>query len=437
MKTKQISRRALLRGAGVAMALPWLEAMGPRSLFAAPAAPPPVRMAFIFVPNGQNMDGWKAPKAGGMAETFAPLKNVTQKVLHISGLAQKGAEAQGDGAGDHARDSAAYLTGAHPKKTDGKDIQAGVSADQFAAQQIGGETRLPSLELGTQGGAQSGNCDSGYSCAYSSNISWISPTQAAAKETHPRALYIRLFGDPKARESEADRAREALYTKSTLDLVLEDARGLRGKLGASDQSKLDEYLESVRAIEKQVQGVKAAKAPPSGLEMPQGGDGNHEQHLRVMMDLLVAAFQTDSTRIASFMLANSGSNMSFPSVGVNEGHHTLSHHGSSGDKLKKIQKIDLFYMARFAEMLEKMDAIKEERGTLLDNSLILYGGAICDGDRHNHDDLPILLAGKAGGVKSGRSFRGNGSLCGLFLTMFDKAGVKAAKFGDTAKRVAI
>ncbi len=436
--TKRISRRAVLRGMGASVALPWLEAMAPRTLLAAPAAAVPVRMAFLFVPNGQNMEGWRMPKTPGLPETLVPLKSVASKVLILGGLAQRGADAQGDGPGDHARDSAAFLTGAHPKKTDGKDIKAGVSADQFAAQQIGAETRLPSLELGTQEGAQSGNCDSGYSCAYSSNISWISPSQAAAKETDPRALFVRLFGDPKARESEQEKAREAFYTKSLLDLVLEDAKGLRGRLGASDQGKLDEYLESVRAIEKQVQGTQAPKAPPAEVPIPSGRPQDHGEHVRLMMDMIVAAFQTDSTRIASFMLANSGSNRSFPSAGINEGHHTLSHHGSSKDKQDKIRKIDLFYMQQFAHMLERMDKIKEEKGTLLDNSMIVYGGAISDGDRHNHDDLPILLAGKGGGsIASGRHLRATGSLCNLFLSMFDRAKVKAVQFGDSTKRLPI
>jgi hypothetical protein len=436
-RLRQLSRRSVLQGAGAAFALPWLEAMAPRTLLAAPAKVP-VRMAYFFIPNGVAQEPWNPKPAAGLPETLAPLKASAAKVLIITGLAQRGAEAQGDGPGDHARDSGAYLTGAHPKKTDGKDIQAGVSADQFAAQQIGHETRLPSIELGTAEGAQSGNCDSGYSCAYSSNISWISPSQAAAKETNPRALFLRLFGDPKARESEQDKAKEALYTKSTLDLVLEDAKGLRGRLGASDQTKLDEYLDSVRAIEKQIQGVTAPKAPPADLEFPAGKPGDPEKHIRLMMDLICAAFQTDTTRIATFMLANSGSNQSFPSIGVTEGHHTLSHHGSSKDKLSKIAKIDQFYVSQFAYLLEKMDKVSEEKGTLLDNSMLVYGGAIGDGDRHNHDNLPILLAGKGGGsVATGRHLKGNGSLCGLFLSMFDRAKVKATTFGDTSKRLPI
>jgi len=440
LKSGGITRRTMLRGAGTAIALPFLEAMLPRTLLAAPAAKAPVRMAFFFIPNGVNMEAWRQPKTPGLPETLAPLKPVADRVLHITGLKQYGAEAQGDGAGDHARDSAAFLTGAHPKKTDGKDIKVGVSVDQFAAQQIGGETRLPSLELGTQEGAQSGNCDSGYSCAYSSNISWRTPSAPMAKEINPRELFVRLFGDPKARRSEAEIAREAAFLRSQLDLVLEDVKRLQGRISVGDREKLDEYLEGIRAIEKQIQSAeKAAKAVPPDLQLPQGIPGDHQQHLRIMMDLLVAAFQTDTTRIATFMLANSGSNRTFPNIGVGEGHHTLSHHAGDKNKLDRIKKIDLFYVEQLATMLQKMDAVKEEKGSLLDNSMILYGGAISDGNRHNHDDLPILLAGKGGGsIQTGRFAKFSGqSLCNLFVSMLDRMKVKAAQFGDSTKRLPI
>jgi hypothetical protein len=260
------------------------------------------------------------------------------------------------------------------------------------------------------------------------------------KEINPRNLFIRLFGDPTARASEQESAREAIFMKSALDLVLEDAKALRTRLGAGDQAKVDEYLESVRHIEKGIQGVtKGPKGPPPDLQVPSGIPGNHEQHIRMMMDLLVAAFQTDSTRVATFMLANSGSNNTFPTLNINEGHHTLSHHGMDGGKRGKIKEIDLFYMKQLAYLLERMNKVKEERGTLLDNSMVVYGGAICDGDRHNHDDLPILLAGKGGGtVQSGRQLKATGQpLCNLFLAMFARAGVKATAFGDSTKPLAI
>jgi hypothetical protein len=440
MRNLQISRRTMLRGAGAAVGLPFLEAMLPRTLLAVPAAKAPVRVAFFYTPVGANMEAWRQPKTPGLPETLEPLKKVAASIIHVTGLAHKNAEGLGDGAGDHARDSATYLTGMHPKKTDGKDIQAGVSADQVIAQQIGSETRFPSLELGTDGGAQSGNCDSGYSCAYSSNISWRTASQPNAKETNPRNLFLRLFGDPKARASEAELAREASYTKSILDMVNEDSKRLRGRLGASDQQKLDEYLEGVRAIEKQIQGTeKVAANPPPNIEVPSGQPGDHGEHIKVMGEILAAAFQTDSTRVATFMLANSGSNRTFPSLGITEGHHTLSHHAGDKNKLDKIKKIDKWYIEQFAAFLEKLQSVKEERGTLLDNSMIVYGGALSDGNRHNHDDLPVLLAGKGGGtIASGRFLKLQGQpMCSLFLSLFDRLKVKAVQFGDTAKRAAI
>jgi hypothetical protein len=436
MRHLQISRRTMLRGVGAAVGLPFLEAMLPRTLLAAPAAKAPVRAAFFYTPVGVNMEAWRQPKTPGLPETLQPLKSVAGSILHITGLAHKNGEGLGDGAGDHARDGGVYLTGMHPKKTDGKDIQVGMSADQVIAQQIGSETRFPSLEIGTDGGAQSGNCDSGYSCAYSSNISWRTASQPNAKETSPRNLFIRLFGDPKARASEAEIAREASYTRSILDMVNEDSKRLRGRLGASDQQKLDEYLEGVRAIEKQVQGAEKMAAPPPNIELPSGAPADHGDHVKLLCEILAAAFQTDQTRVATFMLANSGSNKTFPSIGVTEGHHTLSHHAGDKMKLEKIKKIDKFYIELFAGFLEKLNAVKEERGTILDNSMIVYGGALSDGNRHNHDDLPILLAGKGGGtLASGRFLKMQGQpVCNLFLSIFDRMKVKAATFGDGTKR---
>jgi hypothetical protein len=436
MRKLQISRRTMLHGVGAAVGLPFLEAMLPRTLLAAPAAKAPVRAAFFYTPVGMNMEAWRQPKTPGLPETLEPLKKVAGSILHITGLAHKNGEGLGDGAGDHARDGGVYLTGMHPKKTDGKDIQVGISADQVIAQQIGSETRFPSLELGTDGGAQSGNCDSGYSCAYSSNISWRTASQPNAKETSPRNLFIRLFGDPKARASEAEIAREASYTRSILDMVNEDSKKLRGRLGVSDQQKLDEYLEGVRAIEKQVQGAEKMAAPPPNIELPSGAPADHGDHIKLLCEILAAAFQTDQTRVATFMLANSGSNKTFPSIGVTEGHHTLSHHAGDKAKLDKIKKIDKFYIELFAGFLEKLNAVKEERGTLLDNSMIMYGGALSDGNRHNHDDLPIILAGKGGGtLASGRFLKMQGQpVCNLFLSIFDRMKVKAAAFGDGTKR---
>ena len=435
----KLDRRTFLRGAGVAIALPYLDAMTPA--FASVAAPP-VRLGFIFVPNGSNMSQWSPnPKIKGLPPTLLPLTKVAAKVNILTGLDQKNGDALGDGAGDHARDSAAYLTGAHPVKTAGKEIKVGVSADQFAAQQVGKLTRLPSLEIGTEGSAQSGNCDSGYSCAYSSNISWRTPSSPMAKETSPRNLFIRLFGDPDAAADEAEKAREATYLKSMLDLALDDVKKLKAKLGAADSGKLEEYLDAVREIESQIQAVeKTPKGPPKDLAIPKGpAPKDFEQHLHIMSDLLVAAFQTDTTRIATFMFANSGANHTYPMLGINEGHHTISHHAGDKSKLDQLAKIDEFHVKQFAYLLEKMDGVKEEKGTLLDNVMIVYGGAISDPNAHNHHDLPILLAGKGGNtIQSGRVIKnGAAPLCNLFLSLFDRMKVKAETFGDSTKRLVL
>ncbi|MBI3855644.1 MAG: DUF1552 domain-containing protein [Planctomycetes bacterium] len=440
MRQLQISRRTMLRGVGTAIGLPFLEAMLPRTLLAAPAAKAPLRAAFFYIPVGANMEAWRQPKTPGLPETLEQLKKLAGSIIHITGLQHRNAEGLGDGAGDHARDGGTFLTGMHPKKTDGKDIMVGPSADQIIAQQVGSETRFPSLELGTDGGAQSGNCDSGYSCAYSSNISWRTGSQPNAKETSPRNLFIRLFGDPKARASEAEIAREASYTRSILDMVNEDSKKLRGRLGTTDQGKLDEYLEGLRAVEKQVQGAeKMAATPPPNIELPSGAPADHGDHIKLLCEILAAAFQTDSTRVATMMLANSGSNRTFPSIGVTEGHHTISHHAGDKAKLEKLKKIDKYYIELFAAFLEKLKSVKEERGTLLDNSIIVYGGALSDPNRHNHDDLPVIVAGKGGGtLASGRFLKMQGQpMCSLFLSIFDRMKVKAVQFGDTAKRAAL
>jgi hypothetical protein len=400
-------------------------------------------------PNGANMEAWTPASTGPLAalsETLAPLKNVKDQVLVLSGLMHDKANAHGDGPGDHARANAVFLTGAHPVKTEGKDIRAGISVDQFAAQQIGDESRIPSLELGLEKGGQSGNCDSGYSCAYTSSISWRTPTAPLGKEVNPRAVFEKIFGDPGNANAKRHAQARLKERKSVLDAVLGEARGLRTKLGTADRDKLDDYLEGVRAIEKQIQADErnAGKMPipPAGFSVPDKPPKDAQEHCRLMMDLMLLAFQTNSTRIVTLSLANEGSNRTFPNLGVNEGHHTISHHAKNREKLDQIKKIDRFYVEQLAYLLEKMAKVKESGGTtLLDNSMIAYGSANGDGDRHNHDNLPFLLCG--GGGKSIRSLGQHVKLgqktpvCNLFLSMLDRMGVKADSFGDSTGRVAV
>jgi hypothetical protein len=435
--SKQISRRAVLRGMGVAVALPALEAFG-----SGLRETPPLRMAFMSFPNGVNNIHWFPKDVGRtfvLPKTLASLEPVRNDVLVISGLAHDKAKANGDGPGDHARSSATLLTGCQARKTDGKEIRAGISIDQLAADRIGGRTKLASIELGCDKGAMAGNCDSGYSCAYSSSISWKTPTLPLPKEINPRALFTRLFGDPNQIAKERDRAKQAMYRRSVLDLVSGDAKSLNVDLGLADRRKLEEYLEAVRTIEKQIQSAERddERRLPK-MEAPEGIPVEFPAYVKLMIDLMVLAFQTDTTRIATFVLANEGSNRTFPWIEVRDGHHSLSHHGGNVEKLEKIQKIDQFYVEQYSYFVQKMKSIPEGEGTLLDHSMLLYGGAIGDGNRHNHNELPILLAGNAQGtIETGRHLRyaKDTPLCNLYLSMLDRVGVKEETFGDSTGRL--
>ncbi len=441
---RQVDRRTVLKGVGTAMALPLLEVMSPtRSAFAAKAPSGPVRMGFVFFPNGAIMRDWRpsgdASSLSLDSKTLKPLAGFSDDVLALEGLTQHHARANGDGGGDHARNASAFLTGAQPFKTSGADIRVGVSVDQAAAADVGDRTRLPSLELGTVRGRNAGGCDSGYSCAYSSNISWKTPSTPMAKEINPRLVFERMFGSASDRAAEKDRARRALYRQSVLDLVSEDAADLRKKLGGSDRRKLDEYFTSVRELEERI--ARAADADPvevPKVDLPGGVPREHAEHVDLMYDLMALAFQTDSTRICSFMLENAGANRSYPEIGVGAGWHSLSHHQNKEDKMVAIQKIDQFYAERFARFLGKLKSIREGDGTLLDNSMILYGSAISDANRHNHDDLPILLAGRGGGtIRSGRylKYADETPLNNLFVSMTDRMGCSIEVLGDSKARL--
>lgn len=441
---RQINRRTILQGLGTAMALPLLEAMRPaRSVFAAEAPKGPVRMGFVFFPNGVIQRDW-APSGGDSSlsldsKSLSPLKPHAGDLIAFHGLAQHHGRANGDGAGDHARNASVFLTGAQPFKTAGANIKVGVSVDQAAAAEVGKRTRLPSLELGTVRGRNAGGCDSGYSCAYSSNISWKTPSTPMAKEINPRLVFERMFGDTSKREEEQDRARRALYRRSVLDLVSEDAANLRKKLGGTDRQKLEEYFTSVRELEERI--ARAATAEPvevPDIELPGGVPREHATHVDLMYDLMALAFQTDTTRICSFMVENAGANRSYPEVGVGAGWHSLSHHQSKEDKMADIQKIDRFYVERFARFIGKLKSVREGNGTLLDNSMILYGSAIGDGNRHSHHDLPILLAGRGGGtIRTGRylEYPQDTPLNNLFVSMTDRMGCTVEVLGDSKGRL--
>ena len=445
---RQLDRRTMLRGMGTAMSLPWLEAMvpgglskiGSSALAASTAATTPLRTAFVFIPNGVDPEVWHPTGDGRdyeLSSSLAPLAPLREKFSVLSGLAHHNAKALGDGPGDHARSAACFLTGAHPYKTAGRDIEVGVSVDQLAADAIGGRTHLPSLELGCEPALQSGNCDSGYSCAYSANISWRTSRQPNLKEIRPREVFERLFGFGPAEESERARARRMRTRRSILDFVRSDARRLDATLGVEDRHRMDEYRESVRAVERRIEMIERATFDPEAfhsIRPVKGVPTDYREHVRLMNDMLVLAFRLDQTRVASFMLANEGSNRKFPSIGVSEGHHHLSHHKGDLAMIEKIRAINHFQSEMLLDLLQKLDSVEERGGTLLDNSMILYGSAIADGNRHNHDDLPLILAGGGGGtLDPGRHVRYESGtpLSNLFVSMLQRMGVETDRFGDS------
>jgi hypothetical protein len=436
MKKWQIPRRTFLKGVGTALALPALEAMvSPMS--AAPAGRSPLRMAFVYVPNGVNMADWTPATEGtdfALPKILEPLQPHRAELQVLTGLAHRTAYPNGDGGGDHARASASFLTGMQARKTAAIDVRAGVSVDQIAAARIGQQTRLPSLELSCDKGQQAGSCDSGYSCAYQFNLAWKTPTTPLPPEVDPRLVFERLFSNGVPGETAESRARRQQAHKSILDFVLADARQLRAGLGSSDQQKLDEYMNSVREIEQRIENAEKMAVATPDYAAPTAIPRDYEQHLRVMFDLLTLAFQTDTTRISTLMIAHDGSNRSYPMAGVPDGHHDLSHHGGNAEKKAKIARINRFHMTQFAYFLERLKSVREGDGTLLDNCMIVYGSGIADGNAHSHHDLPVLLAGRGGGAfKTGRHVRlaKETPMTNLYLAMLERMGVSAERLGDS------
>lgn len=438
-----LSRRTVLRGLGTMVALPWLEAMGPVSVLGAAAKPaaqqPPLRTAFLYVPNGMHMQDWKPDAVGldfKLKPIMEPLAELRKQLTIFTGLSHDKAKPNGDGPGDHARAGATFLTGMQARKTSGKDIRVGMSVDQFAARDVGSKTRFPSLELGCDPGLTSGNCDSGYSCAYSANISWRTESQPMAKETNPRAVFDRIFGNGTEAEIKSQAKRDE-YRKSILDFVMDDASDLQKTLGAADKRKVDEYLDAVREVERRIEMAQKDKEPvkvPQGTTRPDGTPRDYDAHIRLMGDLITLAFQTDQTRIATFMIANEGSNRNYRNLGITSGHHDLSHHGRNAEKQASISKINRFHMEQVAYILKKMQSIQEGDRTLLENSMVIYGSCIGDGDRHNHNDLPVMMVGSAGGrIKPGSHVKvpDNTPMTNLFLTMLKHMDVRTDKFGDS------
>lgn len=448
-QVKPLSRRTMLKGLGVAMALPMLDAMAPGGLgatqaIAAAGAKTPTRMAFVFVPNGVNYDHW-LPKGDGkkyqLSPTLKPLESVRQHVNIMTGLTLDKARANGDGPGDHARSSATFLTGAQARKTSGNDINLGISIDQFAAQQIGDETRLPSLEIGMERGRTAGNCDSGYSCAYSTNVSWADEDSPVPKMTNPLDVFERMFGemDFDNLEAEANKQQRLRRRASILDYVMQDTQRLERRLGKTDRNKIDEFQTSIREIERRVQMAKASDdIVVPDFEPPKSEPTKLSERIDLMYDMMRLAFQMDVTRISTFMLGNGGSNKRFDELDILDGHHTLSHHRDNAEMVEKIRKIDRYYAEGFSKFVQKMADTPDGDGSLLDHSMILFGSGICDGNRHNHENLPIVMAGRANGsISTGRliKYRKETPLCNLYVSMLDRMGADVAEFGDATGRL--
>src|SRR6478672_3339150 len=443
---KHVSRRALLRGMGAAIALPVLDAMVPAlgAMTKAAQKIAPNRMAFVYVPNGIDMRNWRPEGIGhsfNFPKILEPLSALQDDILIFSGLKDQNGNALGDGPGDHARAASSFLTGVHPRKTAGSDISVGVSVDQVAAQKIGNATRLASLELGCEDGHLAGNCDSGYSCAYVNSISWRTPTVPNPPEVNPRAVFERLFGNDENAGDPGARARTARFQQSILDLVADDTRRLQGGLGTTDRRKLDEYFTAVREVERQVEMMERQIASNSvaapSLAKPDGIPIEFADHARLMFDLLAIALQTDTTRISTFMLAREGSNRSYREIGVPEGHHGLSHHRNDPALMDKIAAINRHHMEQFAYFLSKLKATREGEGSLLDTTVVVYGSGIGDGNRHNHDNLPVLLAGGSRQFQTGRHVRYSqgAPVSSLYLSVLDGAGVPTEQFGDSQGRL--
>jgi hypothetical protein len=437
---RNISRRTVLKGVGTVVALPWLEAMLPRVRAAEAAPAAPRRMAFIYVPNGANMDEWYPEGEGAdfeFSSILKPLAPLKEDILVLSGLACDKARPNGDGAGDHARASSAFLTGAQARKTEGANFRSGLSADQVAALKLGDRTRLASLELGIDRFRGTGNCDSGYSCVYEHTLAWRDATTPLPTETDPKAIFDRLFAES---PNDPDRLRRGRLRTSVLDAVLEDAHALGRDLGGSDRQKLDQYLSSVRDLEQRI--ARAEKLPPvqlpSGVKRPENLPADLTEHFHLTSDLLALAFQTDVTRIATFMFAREGSDQKYPMVGVNDGHHSITHHQGKPELLAKIAAINTWHVEQFAYLLKKLKSIPEGEGTVLDNCMIAYGSAIADGDAHAHHDLPVLFAGRGGGtIQTGRHirYRSETPLNNLWLAMLDRFGCPSDRLGDSTGKL--
>jgi len=436
---KALARRTFLRGIGATLSLPMLDAMLPAVGASTPKSP--VRMAFVYHPVGMIMNRWTPSKTGTGFEfpaTMKPLEPFRENISILTGLAQVNGRALGDGPGDHAREGATWLTGVHPKRSE-SNILCGISADQIAAKEFGKETQLASLELSLEEPGLAGNCDSGYSCAYTNTVSWKSPTAPLPMETNPRFVFERLFGEAGTNDPEA-RLASLKKQRSILDYIAGSIDRLETDLGPRDRSKLSDYLDSIRDIERRIQKAEAQNAELKlpAMERPTAVPEHFEDHAKLMIDLQAIAYQTDMTRVTTFMFGRAGSNRPYRSIGISDGHHSLTHHMNDKEKIEKVSRIDEHLVKQFALYLEKMRSTPDGDGTLLDHMIICHGSSLGHGNIHTHHDLPISL------VAGTKLFSGNRHIVypketplnNLFLSMFDKAGIPCQGFGDSTGKLA-
>lgn len=440
MTRKALSRRTMLRGLGAAIALPTFDAMAPALRSSTIPGGQPVRMGFVYVPNGINKEHWTPAYKGefrDLPRVIQPLEPFKQQMTMLSNLTSNSGRAWLDGAGDHGRCSAAYLTGAHPLKSS-DEILNNVSCDQLVAREMGKHTRFPSLEIGIEDARQAGNCDSGYSCAYTNNLAWRSETQPMPPVLNPRELFERLFGKD-AHLTPEQREQRLRFRKSILDFVAEDTRQLRGDLGPTDQRKLDEYLSSIREIERQIQRAEEDNEQiDPGLNKPYGVPADFAEHFRLMTDMLTVALQADLSRVFTFLVTREGSSRPYREIDIPDGHHPLTHHRGQPDWIEKVTQINRYHVDQFAKWVEKLSKIEEPGGTLLDNSMIVYGAGLGDGNKHTHEDLPTVVLGSGRGtIKPGRRivYRRETPVTNLYLSMMDRMGVHHEHFGDSTGRL--
>jgi len=436
-----LPRRTFLRGLGATLALPLLDAMVPALSITAKAAAPVRRLGFVYIPNGAIMDKWTPQEAGStfdLPATLRPLEPFRGQMTVVSGLEQAMAYGIGDGSGDHSRAGAAWLSGVHPKHTEGADIQGGLTADQIAAEAIGKDTQLPSLELGLDLLENVGMCENGYSCVYLNAIAWKTPTTPLFPEPNPRVVFERLFGGGGTTEQRARRLQE---DRSILDSVTQSVSRLQKSLGPGDRLRVDEYLDAVRDIERRIQRTEQQNvaSPEAVPDRPVGIPEQWEDHAKLMFDLQVAAYQTDITRVITFMLGRELNGTVYPNSGVPDGHHNLTHHRYDSVKVAKVEKINAYHIKLFAEYyLEKLRTTPDGDGTLLDHLLLLYGGGISDGNLHDHSNLPlVLIGGSAGHLKGGRHLKypDKTPMTNLLVSMLGKLGVPIEKLGDSTGKL--